>query len=135
MDVTLALLADGANVSREGKLNLLGVFDTIFARSFPTTHPQMQLVLRFEAEASEAGGRREVEVRFVAADGRVVFRLPGAVMVQQHHGAGDRVRMDQILMLNNVQLEAPGRYHFQVVLDGQVAAVVPLQVEQISTAH
>jgi hypothetical protein len=134
MDVTLALLADGANVSREGKLNLLGLFDTIFARSFPTTHPQMQLVLRFEAEASEAGARREVEVRFLAADGRVLFRLPGAVMVQQR-GAGDRVRMDQILMLNNVQLEAPGRYRFQVVLDGQVAAVVPLQVEQISTAH
>ena len=40
MEVKVALLADGANVSREGKLNLLGIFDTLFARSFPTTHPR-----------------------------------------------------------------------------------------------
>ncbi len=31
MEVTLALLADSANVSADAKLNILGVFDTIFA--------------------------------------------------------------------------------------------------------
>jgi Family of unknown function (DUF6941) len=134
MEVTLALLADGANVSREGKLNLFGIFDTIFSRTFPTTHPQMQVVLRFEADPAEAGSRRDVEVQFVAGDGRVLFRLPGAMTVQQRV-AGDRVRMDQILTLNNVQLEQPGRYRFHVVVDGEVAAVLPLHVEQISTAH
>ena len=133
MDVTLALLADGANVSREGKLNVFGIFDTIFARAFPTTHPQMQLVLRFEADADE-GGRRDVEVQFVTADGRVLFRLPGAVSVQQRV-AGDRTRIDHILSLNNVQLEHAGRYRFNVVVDGELAAVVPLQVEQVATAH
>ena len=133
MDVTLALLADGANISREGKLNVFGIFDTIFARSFPSTHPQMQLVLRFELDADEAG-RRDVEVQFVAADGRVLFRLPGAVSVQQRV-AGDRTRMDHILTLNNVQLEHAGRYRFNVVVDGELAAVVPLQVEQVATAH
>jgi hypothetical protein len=134
MDVTLAVLADGANVSREGKLNLLGIFDTIFARAFPITHPQMQLVLRFEADPGESGSRRDVEVQLVAPDGRVLFRLPGAMTVQQR-ATGDRVRMDQILTLNNVQLEHPGRYRFHVVVEGQVAAVLPLLVEQIATAH
>ena len=134
MEVKLALLADGANVSREGKLNLFGIFDTIFSRTFPTTHPQMQLVLRFEADPAEAGSRRDVEVQFVSADGRVLFRLPGAMTVQQRV-AGDRVRMDQILTLNNVQLEQPGRYRFHVVVDGEVAAVLPLHVEQIATSH
>ena len=133
MDVTLALLADGANVSREGKLNVFGIFDTIFARAFPTTHPQMQLVLRFELDVDE-GGRRDVEVQFVAADGRVLFRLPGAVSVQQR-APGERTRMDHILTLNNVQLEHPGRYRFNVVVEGELAAVVPLQVEQVATAH
>jgi len=133
VDVTLALLADGANISREGKLNVFGIFDTIFSRAFPSTHPQLQLVLRFELEADETG-RRDVEVQFVAADGRVLFRLPGAVSVQQRV-AGERSRMDHILTLNNLQLEHPGRYRFNVVVDGELAAVVPLQVEQVSTAH
>ena len=134
MHVALAVLADGANVTREGKLNLLGIFDTIFARTFPVMHPQMQLVLRFEAEPQEAGTRRDVEVQFLAADGRVLFRLPGAVMVQQRN-VGDTVRMDQIVTLNNVQLEHPGRYRFHVVVDGEPAATVPLHVEQIPTPH
>ena len=134
MQVALALLADGANVSREGKLNLLGIFDTIFARTFPTTHPQMQLVLRFEAEAREAGITRTIEVQLQAADGSVLFRLPGAMTVQPRV-VGDLVRMDQLVTLNNVQLEQPGRYRFHVLVDGTLAAVVPLLVEQISTAH
>jgi hypothetical protein len=132
--VTLALLADGANVSREGKLNILGVFDTLFARSFPTTHPQMQLVVRFEAEPAEAGGMRNVEVQFVGEDDRVLFRLPGAMTVQ-HRAPGETVRMEHILTLNNLELEGPGRYRFHIVVDGEMLAAVPMAVEQIGVAH
>ncbi len=131
MDVKLALLADGANVSREGKLNLFGIFDTIFARTFPTTHPQMQLVIRFEAAPHEGGSTRNVEVQFVDNDNEVLFRLPGAMTVQQR-SFGDTVRMDHILTLNNVQLPHAGHYHFQVLLDGTLAAAVPLVVEEIT---
>jgi hypothetical protein len=134
MRVALALLADGANVTREGKLNLLGIFDTIFARGFPVMHPLMQLVLRFEAEPAEAGTRRDLEIQFLASDGRQLFRLPGAVAVQQRT-VGDSVRIDQIVTLNNVQLEQPGRYRFEVRVGGELAATVPLHVEQITTAH
>jgi hypothetical protein len=134
MDVTLALLADAANVSREGKLNLLGIFDTIFAPAFPSTHPQMQLVLRFEAEPAEAGSHRSVEVQFLTPEGQVLFRLPGTMTVHPR-GPSDRIRMDQVVSLTNVQLERPGRYRFQVVIDGEPAAVVPLHVEQIAQPH
>jgi len=131
--VTLALLADGANVSREGKLNILGVFDTVFARSFPTTHAQMQLVIRFEAGADESGGTRNVEVQFVTGDDRVVFRVPGAMTVQQR-AFGDTVRMEHILTLTNLQLDQPGRYRFHILVDGELAATVPLQVDEIPPA-
>jgi uncharacterized protein DUF6941 len=134
MEVKLALLADGANMSREGKLNLFGIFDTIFARSFPVTHPQMQLVLRFEAPAREAGKTCQVEVQLVADDGRVLFRLPGTLTVQPR-GLGDAVRMDHVLTLNNVPFERPGRYRFDVLVDGETAAVVPLEVEAVSPPH
>ena len=134
MDVTLALLADGANVSREGKLNLLGIFDTIFAHAFPSTHPLMQLVIRFEADPAEAGTTRTVEVQFVTPEGRVLFRLPGTMAVPPR-GTSDRIRMDQIVTLTNVQLERPGHYRFHVVVDGEPVAIVPLHVEQIAQPH
>jgi hypothetical protein len=49
MHVNLAVLCDAANVSREGKLNILGEFDSIHASSFPLTYPTMVLVVRMEA--------------------------------------------------------------------------------------
>ena len=49
MELTLALLADYANISREGKLNIMGIFEQIFALSFPAVHAQLQLVLRLES--------------------------------------------------------------------------------------
>jgi hypothetical protein len=134
MRVTLALLADGANVSREGKLNILGVFDTLFARTFPTTHAQMQLVLRFEAETREEVTTPRLEVQFVSEDDRVLFRLPGTMTVGQ--GArGGTVRLEHVLTLANLQLDAPGRYRFDVVVDGETLATVPMLVEQIGMAH
>jgi hypothetical protein len=132
--VTLALLADGANVSREGKLNILGVFDSLFARSFPTAHAQLQLVIRFETDPGEPGGARSLEVRFVTEDDRVLFRLPGTMTVKQPV-LGDTVRLEHILTLNNLQLDAPGRYRFDVLVDGQLLAAVPMRVEAIGVAH
>ena len=60
MKVNLALLADGANVSREGKLNILGIFDTIHAGKFPVVHAQMRLVVRLEASSAELGAKQMV---------------------------------------------------------------------------
>jgi hypothetical protein len=134
MRVTIALLADAANVSREGKLNILGVFDAIYARSFPTTHPQMQLVLRFEAAPTESGATRSVEVRLVAPDGRVLFRVPGALAIQRGE-AGEATRIDRLFSLSNVGFDQPGRYAIEVAVDGELAAAVPLRVEAIGAPH
>jgi hypothetical protein len=41
VDVTLAVLADYANVSQEGKLNILGVFQEVNPVAFPAGVPQM----------------------------------------------------------------------------------------------
>lgn len=134
MDIRLAVLADGANVSREGKLNVLGVFDTLYARQFPCVHPHMALVLRFEAAPEEAGSTRQVEVQLVAADGRVLVSIPGAVTLQRHQ-LGERMVVDHVLAFTSTRFEAPGRYTFRVAVDGAVAAALPLRVEQLPTTH
>jgi len=64
----------------------------------------------------------------------VLFRLPGTLGVQRGE-VGELVRADHILTLNNVTFEHPGRYAFQIVLDGRAEATVPLRVEQIPARH
>ena len=134
MEVKVAVLADSANVSRDGKLNILGIFDTIYTKKLPTTHAYMQLVLRFEATAEEAGSTRHVEVQFTAPDGQVVFALPGTMSVPRR-GPGEPVGIDHILSFSNVGLAAAGCYHFRIIVEGTAAASVPLRVEHIAARH
>ena len=134
MQLKMALLADAANVSREGKLNVLGIFDTIYARSFPVAHPQMQLVLRLEAGPDDAGTACRLEVQVTAPDGASLARLPVTMTVPQAE-TGERARVDHILTFTNMVVERAGRYALRVTLGDGGETIVPLRVEQVPVAH
>ena len=55
MHVSFALFADAANISQEGKLNILGVFDAVHVGQLPTLHPRATFVVRIKAHPSDAG--------------------------------------------------------------------------------
>ena len=54
MEVEAFLLCDAATDS-QGKLNILGAFDTIFAPELPAQHPQCTVVARIRIGTEEAG--------------------------------------------------------------------------------
>jgi Family of unknown function (DUF6941) len=134
MHVKLALVADAANVSREGKLNILGAFDTIYVRELPTTHPFMQLVIRLEADAEEVGRTCQVDVELVAPGGKVPIHVPARVTVQARESGG-AAGIDHVIALANVGLETTGRHFFRVTVDGEVEALVPLHVDRLRARH
>ena len=53
MHVQFALFADAANVSQEGKLNILGVFDALHVGQLPAMHPRATFVVRLKAVAED----------------------------------------------------------------------------------
>jgi hypothetical protein len=130
MEVTLCLLADGANVSGDGKLNILGVFNALGAAAFPVTHPQMALVLRFEAARAEEGKKRQVEIQLSDGDGRKVFSI-GAPFVIPQAPPGTPIRLNHILMLNGVQFPRPGDYVFNVLIGDDLKASVDLKLVEV----
>jgi hypothetical protein len=128
MEVDLALTADAANVSQEGKLNILGVFDTIWTREFPFSHAAMVFVLRVRADFTEQGAHH-LEVRLIDADGGQLFRAEGPFQVPG--GApGRRVKPHVILGLGGVTFHKPGDYSFEIIVDNQPLTSVPLHVSQ-----
>jgi hypothetical protein len=124
VDITLAVCCDAANVSREGKLNLLGIFNSIHAAEFPCTHPHLALVLRVEARLGEEG-TYPLEIRLVDEDGQQLFHIDGQLSLQ---GAepGRPMTAQTIMDINNLQLPRPGTYAFEVHLDGRRTRTVDI---------
>jgi len=129
MKITYAVLADAANITREGKLNILGIFDSIQVQQFPVTHPQMQLVMRFEADISEAGKNKKVEVQLMDDDGKKLFVLGGEFAFGPGR-PGEPIGSNHILTINMMKFERPGDYEFKILINDELKAEAPLKVQQ-----
>ena len=130
MQVKLAVLADYANVTADGKLNILGIFDRINLVQVPAVHPQMHLVLRLEARAAERDRVHRVEIRLHDPQGTTIFDVNGEIVP---HGDGAQpLTTNQILTLNNLQLEKIGAYNFVIFIDGDLKSELPLHVEFVT---
>jgi hypothetical protein len=127
MHVKLSLLADYANVTAEGKLNILGIFDRISVNELPAVHPQMHLILRLEAHPAERNRAHNVEIRLHDPDGQTIFEVKGDVV--PHGQAGETIATNQILTLNNLQLTKSGGYTFVILINNDLKSEVPLGVE------
>lgn len=113
MKIPMALLADEANVSQEGKLNILGIFDRIAANEFPTVHPKMVFAFRVQAEYEDVGKSFPVRVRLVDEDGGVLFEANGDLSPPSV-GPGEFLSANQLFGLVGVQFDRPGTYKFVV---------------------
>jgi len=127
MNVKLALLADYANVTAEGKLNILGIFDRISVQEVPAVHPQMHLILRIEAHPAERDRLHNIEIRLYDPDGQSVFDVKGDIV--PHGAPGQTISTNQILTLNNLQLTKLGGYLFVVFVNNDLKSEVPLGIE------
>ena len=134
MEVTLALLADAANISQQGKLNVLGAFTNISAQSFPARHPQMQLVLEISGSPSEIGGSKHLEVRLLDADGQQLGGIEADFAIPASVPRALSVRAGLVIPLIDVVFAKPGDHQFDVLINGesrkQILLSVTLAVEE-----
>ena len=127
MDVTLAVLADSAIQSADGKLSIIGVFQEIRARQFPATHPQCALVLTFRASAAEAGEHKRVTVRLMDLDS-VRMELDGQFDLPNPYPIPGRPAfINQVFVIQGLLLPQAGEYAFHVLVGGEERVVVPFE--------
>jgi hypothetical protein len=128
MEVDLALLADAATIDGSGKLNILGIFDRLTTSAFPTRHPRLSLVLRFSAGVQEVG-KHEVAITLKEPDGKQLVRIDGEMnLAPGPSGTGGAVLVPHILNMDGLIFPAPGRYAFDVRVDGEHHVSIPLTV-------
>lgn len=118
MDVALAALADSANTTEGGKLNLLGVFDTIRGREFPLAHSHMAFAFRLRAEHRDQQRTHGVRVSLIDMDGNELFNADGEVQIGRIE-PGHFQHANMIFNVHGAQFQQPGRYRFRIELEGE----------------
>jgi hypothetical protein len=115
VQVPLLLLADFANQTAEGKLNILGVFGEIACSSFPAMHAQMAVIAQFSANRNESGTYK-VTVRMVDQDGSKVFDATGEMEVPD---VFEEKLMNQVFVIKNLIFQKAGEYSVVALINGE----------------
>jgi hypothetical protein len=131
LEIEIAVLADAANVSREGKLNILGIFEDIMGAPLPLTHAFMVLVLLIRANPLEKGQNHQIAVRLMDQDGKTIQQFPELRIGLAAEASGSRVSIPVPMGLGNLHFTHYGAYRFEVRINGQHARDVELNVKPL----
>lgn len=135
MDVTLAVLADYANLSREGKLNVMGIFSNINPSKIPFNLPMAYIVTSFEASLAEVNTNKTVRLALIDVEGGELFGVEQELIVPQPPLPGVRPNMTGIMAVNNLRFEKSGDYQLSVLINGEEKRSVPLRVNEPTTGE
>lgn len=127
MNAELFAICDAATQAG-GKLNLLGAFDTIYARNVPMTHPYCAIALRIRMSRIEQG-EHNIRINIIDEDGNhVVPPLNGKTKVVVEPDQDSAVG-NIILTLNGLSFRDYGRYALDLMVDNTQIASIPLYVK------
>ena len=134
MHLQLVVLADAANVSVEGKLNIHGQFDTIYAASVPVTWPQFCYVARLRGGVADVGDHT-FELRVLTEDGGLLATVGSSGSWGVPPDEGDEVTGNIILTIRLATFPEYGTYQFELRADDRpVGEAIVLHVKPRKTA-
>lgn len=134
MNVELAVVADYANIAEGGKLNVMGIFDQIYAPAFPSAHAYMVLAFRIRVEFDDQNAEHKVEIELLDEDGHRLGGGGGKLAV----GAikpGERQSLSQILPFPGIVFPHAGEYSFTIRWDGNNVAKIPISLVQLESGR
>src|SRR5688500_1042069 len=130
MLVAFAVFADAANLSQEGKLNVLGVFDALQVGNLPAMHPRAHLVIHLKGTPTDVG-RHTVTLRWINPSGSELWTSTGELNVGQPPAGVTEMDLPLIAQID-LPIDSSGACHMSVSLDDQKSAEVPVQVRTVA---
>jgi hypothetical protein len=126
MHVSFALFADAANLSQEGKLNILGVFDAVQVATLPAVHPRAHLVVRLKGTRHDVG-LHTMSLHWINPSGVELWSSEGQIEITPMPPAVMEMDLPVIAPLD-LPLDEPGDYVMRIALNSEPRADVKLQV-------
>jgi len=130
MNIEAFLLCDAAT-DQQGKLNILGAFDNIFAKKMPTMHPACAVAARIRFEKIEEGSHT-IRIHIIDEDGKSIGpKLQGNINVRIGDDV-DSTATNIVLNIQRLKFEKYGQYRIDLAIDNQIKASLPFHVKVIS---
>jgi len=133
MKIEIFSLCDAAT-DNQGKLNILGTFDQIYAAKIPVVHPACAIAMRLRFDKMEEGIHR-VKLQLVNPDGVPVFRpMEGEVNPRMAEDV-ESMAVNLILNFQHIKFEEYADYQINLTIDDVGMAVLPLRVREMPRPH
>ena len=126
MQVEIFTVCDAAT-SENGKLNILGSFDTIWVRKFPAVYPHCAVAVKMRFPSLEQGAHA-IAVRFIDADGHNILPPVNGSFAVKMPADQRSASADIVLNIQSLNLAKPGEYAMELAVDGHNTISLPLFV-------
>ena len=130
MEATLGVLADFASITREGKLNIMGIFGEINPPILPFQLPQAFLVVILEAGAAEYNTDKNLKVVLLNSDGKTLLTIGQNVKVTVPKRAGSRVTINAVIGMAGIKFDNAGDYAFSVLIGDEEKKSISLYINE-----
>lgn len=121
--LNFTLLCDDVRQEIGGKISLMGIFENIYAGSFPAVHPRLATV----NEWADGAGDFDAVLRILSPDRKTILR-EAATRLKLGNA---RYRHRDISIHLNVEFKEPGTYWIENYIDGILVNSIPLEVIRV----
>ena len=129
MDIEVFVLCDAAT-DIQGRLNILGTFDTIWSKQAPVVYPHCAVALRLRFSRIEEG-EHSIKINIIDEDGKLIVpSLNANTNLNFGSNPEGSVAHNLILNIQGLKLEKYGDYAIDLAVDGRQEASLPLRVKQ-----
>jgi hypothetical protein len=128
MEVQIATLCDAAT-DYNGKLCVLGTFDTILSQHFPFFQPQCSIALRLLFRADDEG-TLALKISLVNEDGQPLVAPIETNMEVTLPDEASFMTRNIVFNLQHLKFERPGNYSADVTINGRPLTGIPFRIVQ-----
>ena len=129
MTIQVAVLCDAAT-DYNGKLNLLGTFDTIVTQQLPVHHPQCSVAARINFERNEEGPHK-LHINFVDEDGQPIMSPIEVPLDVVFPPDATFLSRNFIINMQQVKFDKAGLYSIDLAIDNRRITSIPLAVKYL----
>ena len=128
MNIEVIALCDAATEA-QGKLNMLGTFDTIIAQKLPVVYYHCAIALRVRFNQIEKG-EHKIKLNLVDEDGKLILPCLETGAKVNFPADIDSGVMNMVFHIQGLKLEKFGKYSFDLAVDGRHEACLPLYLRR-----